>query len=173
MSSSTKKLCVDGLLIALVCVATMVIQIPIAGTGGYIHPGDSMIFLAAVFFGKRHGAVAGGLGSALADLLSGYAHWALFSLIIKGLIGYLAGSLADYSKHGQFFSFRNVLGTIAAALWMVIGYLLAGTVLNTSFTVALASVPANLLQAFGGYVIYVALGLCLHRAHIYRITGSL
>ena len=172
MGESTKKLCLNGLLIALVCVATMVLQIPIGGTGGYIHPGDSMIFVAAVFFGKREGAIAGGIGSALADILSGYAHWALFTLLIKALEGYLAGRLADYGRTHKFFTVRNMVGPLVAALWMVVGYFFGGAVLNTSFAVSLGSVPANLVQAAGGFVIYLALGVCLHQAKVYRLTES-
>ncbi len=82
----TKELCIHGLLIALVAVCTMVFQIPVSATQGYVHLGDSMILLVGVFFGARYGMVAGGIGSALADVLSGYSHWAPFTLIIKGLM---------------------------------------------------------------------------------------
>lgn len=82
----TKELCIHGLLIALVAVCTMVFQIPVSATQGYVHLGDSMFLLVGVFFGARYGMVAGGIGSALADVLSGYSHWAPFTLIIKGLM---------------------------------------------------------------------------------------
>ena len=85
----TKEICLRGLMIALVTVSTMVLQIPVSATNGYIHLGDSMILLISVFFGWRYGMVAGGVGAALADLLSGYAHWAPFTLIIKGVMGLL------------------------------------------------------------------------------------
>ena len=64
----TKELCIHGLLIALVAVCTMVFQIPVSATQGYVHLGDSMILLVGVFFGARYGMVAGGIGSALADV---------------------------------------------------------------------------------------------------------
>ena len=65
-----KELCIQGLLTALVTVCTMVFQIPVSATQGYIHLGDSMILLTSVFFGWNYGIAAGGIGSALADLLS-------------------------------------------------------------------------------------------------------
>ena len=43
---------------------------PVPFTRGYIHLGDSMIFIAAILFGWRVGALAGGLGSALADVVA-------------------------------------------------------------------------------------------------------
>ena len=66
----TKELCIHGLMIALVTVCTMVFQIPVSATQGYVHLGDSMILLVGVFFGARYGMVAGGIGSALADVLA-------------------------------------------------------------------------------------------------------
>ena len=82
---STKKLCAMGLLVALTCVATMIIQIPIPATQGYVNIGDSIVLISAIFFGPQVGFVAGGLGSGLADLLSGYPQWAIATFIIKGI----------------------------------------------------------------------------------------
>ncbi|WP_250160173.1 ECF transporter S component [Caloranaerobacter azorensis] len=86
--NSVKKLTYGGLMIALVFVATAIIpQIPIPFTEGYIHAGDSMIFVAAILLGWKYGAIAGGLGSSLADLYLGYTHWVVPTLIIKGIMG--------------------------------------------------------------------------------------
>ena len=105
MKMTTKELCIQGLLTALVTVCTMVFQIPVSATQGYIHLGDSMILLTSVFFGWKYGMAAGGIGSALADLLSGYAHWAPFTLIIKGGMGLLIGLIADFTgKQEKFFT---------------------------------------------------------------------
>ena len=113
MKMTTKELCIHGLLIALVAVCTMVFQIPVSATQGYIHLGDSMILLVGVFFGARYGMVAGGIGSALADILSGYAHWAPFTLIIKGLMGWLIGKIAGGAcDREKFFTARNVAASV-------------------------------------------------------------
>lgn len=170
--TTVKSLCISGVLIALVCAATMVIQIPIPVTEGYIHPGDSLIFLAAVFFGKKNGLAAGALGSALADILTGYAHWAPFTLIIKGLMGFVVGWMSDYSKKQRLTSFRTALAPVAGALIMVVGYLLAGSVLYGSFTVSLTSVPSNLVQGVGGMAIYWVVAGCLHKAKFYRLVQN-
>ena len=125
----TKEICLRGLMIALVTVSTMVLQIPVSATNGYIHLGDSMILLISVFFGWRYGMVAGGVGAALADLLSGYAHWAPFTLIIKGVMGLLVGKIAHYTpaeKH--FFGLRNLAGSVVGIVWMIIGYYFGGAV---------------------------------------------
>ena len=118
----TKELCIHGLLIALVAVCTMVFQIPVSATQGYVHLGDSMILLVGVFFGARYGMVAGGIGSALADVLSGYSHWAPFTLIIKGLMGWLIGKIASGAgSRAKFYTGRNLLAAVVGVAWMVFG----------------------------------------------------
>ncbi|HHY59617.1 MAG TPA: ECF transporter S component, partial [Clostridia bacterium] len=77
-----RSLTYGSLMMALVFIATYSVRIPIPFTQGYIHPGDSMIFIAALLFGWRFGALVGGFGSALADILGGYAHWAFPTLVI-------------------------------------------------------------------------------------------
>lgn len=90
--NKTKQIVINALMIALVFVGTFSIRIPIPLTEGYIHGGDSMIFLAAILFGWKTGAIAGGIGSALADLI-GYPHWVIPTLIIKSIMGGLIGYL--------------------------------------------------------------------------------
>lgn len=173
MKMSTKELCMQGLLVALVTISTMIFQIPVSATQGYIHLGDSMILLIGVFFGARYGMVAGGVGSALADLLSGYAHWALFTLIIKGIMGYLIGKIASFSEKNQkFFTTRNMLASVSGIVWMVFGYFIAGGILKSSFAVAAVSIPENLVQGFAGLAIFIVVGIAFHRAKIYKFVLS-
>lgn len=173
MKMSTKELCIQGLLVALVAVSTMVFQIPVSATQGYIHLGDSMILLISVFFGAKYGMVAGGVGSALADVLSGYAHWALFTFIIKGIMGYVIGKVASFSeKNDKFFTYRNMIGSILGVIWMVFGYFIGGGILKSSFAVAAVSIPENLLQGFAGFAIFVVVGVAFHRAKIYKYVLS-
>ena len=83
-----------ALLIALTTVATMVVQIPTPPTQGYINVGDSMIYVSALLFGPLAGLLAGGIGSALADWLTGYGQFAPYTLVIKGLEGLVVGLIA-------------------------------------------------------------------------------
>lgn len=66
MNKQNKINCPKWNMIALVCITTMVIQIPIPMTEGYVNIGDSIIFVASILFGPIPGMIAGGLGSALA-----------------------------------------------------------------------------------------------------------
>ena len=72
MNNNLKKLILAALFAALSCVATMSIRIPTPGTGGYIHPGDAIVILSGVILGPVWGFFAGGIGSALSDLIGGY-----------------------------------------------------------------------------------------------------
>lgn len=161
---SIKHLCITAFLTALVCILTMVIQIPVPATSGYIHLGDSMILIAAILFGWKYGTIAGGVGSMLADILSGYAYWAPFTLVIKALMGFAAGKIA--SKDEKVFSLRNILAAFVAIIIMIVGYLIGGAMLKGGILVSLVSMPANMIQGFAGLVIYLVLGKIMEKSNI-------
>ena len=144
MNNKTKLIVLNGLMIAFVCVATMVIQIPVTLTQGYVNIGDSIIFVTSIVFGPIPGMIAGGIGSALADILTGYSHWAIFTLIIKGLEGYIVGIIVRKNTN----LIKNILAALIGVIFMVCGYLIAGAFLQGSFIVSLGSVPSNIIQGF-------------------------
>ena len=86
--SSTRQLCLAGLLTAVVMVLTM-IRLPVPMTEGYAHIGDAAILLCGLVLGPL-GAVPAALGSALIDLY-GFAIYAPFTLVIKGAMCFFAG----------------------------------------------------------------------------------
>ncbi|MBC6003546.1 ECF transporter S component [Paeniclostridium sp. NSJ-45] len=142
MNNETKKIVLNGLMIALVCIATMTIQIPMPGTNGYVNIGDSVIFISSILFGPVVGMIAGGIGSALADILSGYEHWAIFTLIIKGLEGYVVGIVI----RNHYTTIKSLFATALGTITMVTGYFLAGIILKGSIIISAASIPGNLIQ---------------------------
>lgn len=167
--NTTKSLCIKALLIALVAVCTMIIQIPVSATQGYIHLGDSIILLTSVFFGWKYGMIAGGVGSAMADVLSGYAHWAPFTLIIKGIMGLIIGKIAHFDgDNTPFFTVRNIIASIAGVIWMIFGYFIGGAILKSSFAISLLSVPENIVQGVGGMVIYFVIGYAFKKIKLYK-----
>ena len=99
MNNNLKKLILAALFAALSCVATMSIRIPTPGTGGYIHPGDAIVILSGVILGPVWGFLAGGIGSALSDLIGGYFIYVPITFVIKGLVALAAGLL--YQKVGK------------------------------------------------------------------------
>lgn len=77
----------------------MSIKIPTPGTSGYIHPGDAIVILAGVVLGPAWGFLAGGIGSAMADLLGGYFVYVPMAFVIKGLVSLCSALL--YRKVGK------------------------------------------------------------------------
>ncbi len=161
MNNKTRQTVLNGLLVALVCIATMTIQLPTPGTNGYVNIGDSIIFISSILFGPIPGMVAGGVGSALADILSGYAHWAIFTLVIKGLEGYVVGIIIK--------NYANILKVIFAmsigTLVMVFGYFFAGIILEGSAVVSAASIPSNIIQGIISMCIAILLSHSLNKVN--------
>lgn len=141
-----RQLTITSMFIALVTVATMLIQIPTPATRGFVNVGDTVIFIAALLRGPAVGAVAGGLGSMLADAFTGYYHWAPWTLVIKAVEGLLMGLLAhrQFRAHAKVSS-NTVFSGIVASAWMVFGYYIGGGVMK-GFKVALLSIPGNIVQ---------------------------
>lgn len=158
MDKNTKKIVLNGLMISLVCLATMAIQIPVPGTNGYVNIGDAIIFITSILFGPTPGMIAGGIGSALADILSGYTHWALFTLIVKGLEGYVVGFIINKFKNT---SLNIILSTLLGSVIMVFGYFVFGAYLSGGFGVSLLSVPSNCIQGIVSIFLAVPLASSL------------
>lgn len=157
MKTDFKKLVMTALFAALACVATMSIRIPTPGTGGYIHPGDAIVILSGIILGPMYGFLAGGIGSALADLLGGYFIYVPITFAIKGLIALLAGFI--YRKTGKTKRSRYVavvLGGITDILLVAGGYFLCESPMY-GMAGAAASIPANLIQGVSGLVIALLL----------------
>ena len=90
---TTSKIALYGMFMALNTVSTMIISIPSIATQGYINLGDAFVILSGLVLGPFGGLVVGGIGSALADILLGYAYYAPYTLIIKGLEGLIGVSI--------------------------------------------------------------------------------
>jgi len=149
---------VTGVLTAVVAVLTFVVRVPIAPTRGYIHLGDVGVYFAAFAFGPAIGCLAGGLGTAIADVMGGYAHWAPLSFVFHGLQGLVAGYFAlKASRTG------SLVGWLLGAIIMVGGYFLAGTAFY-GVGPALTEAPMNVLQAAVGGVVGYPLSLAIRRA---------
>lgn len=146
------KICVTAMFAALICVATMLIQIP-SPLNGYVNFGDCFILIAAWVLGPVYGFAAGGIGSALADLFTGYVHYVPGTFVIKGLIAVAAALIcrAMLKKMPKISVPAYIVSALAGEIIMVGGYYLyAALLLGKSFAGAAASVPGNLVQgAFG------------------------
>ena len=164
-----RAMVMTALFAALGYVATRILQIP-TPSGGYVNLGDTVVILGAYLLGPVYGAVAGGIGPALADLLSGYAIYVPATLVIKAVMALLAALV--YRALGKK-KWSMVVCAVAAEAVMIVGYWLFETVLAAaagegSFMVCLAAcgaagIPGNLVQAAFGIAASTLLALALRQ----------
>ena len=143
-----RKLVLTALLMGVVAVVTMMVNVPLPGVKGYVNMGDTVVLLSGLLFGPVMGAAAGGLGSALADLLLGYAYWAPWTLAIKGVEGLLAGWLMGRVNN------KPALAAAPAGAVMVLGYFFSWN-LSLRFRARLG------FTAGGSAPGWVSVGLCV------------
>lgn len=155
-------------MMAMIVVATILIIIPVPFGNGYIHLGDTMIFLSVLILGWRYGAIAAGFGSALADILVGYAIWSPWTLFIKGFMGvvmglFIARALRKPGRSNLGVQMYQLAGMILAGLVMVIGYYVAEGVIYGNFISAALSIPWNIVQFATGAVLATLLSAALYK----------
>lgn len=146
----TKNIAKSALMIALIFAATYSIKLPNPATGGYSHMGDCMVFLGVLVLGKRQGALAGGLGAALSDLLTGAAIWVLPTFVIKYMMGWIMGLICERKVFGKY---ANITGAVVGGLFQSIAYTLV-KVPMVGTAPAIASIPGILTQTLIGLVIF-------------------
>ncbi|MEL7654733.1 MAG: ECF transporter S component [Bacillota bacterium] len=164
----TTKIILTGLMMAMIVVATIVIPIPVPFGTGYIHFGDAMIFLSVLILGWKYGAAASGFGSALADILVGYAIWAPWTLVVKGIMAAVMGlfivkSMDKQGKSIAGISIYTLMGMILAGCFMAAGYYVAEGMIYGSFIAAIAGIPWNVVQFTVGTVIATILAAALYK----------
>lgn len=138
--TKTSKIALLSILTALSVVLGYIVKIPTQT--GILTLLDAGIFFTAFYYGSREGAVVGGLGGFIIDLISGYPHWMFFSLLFHGLQGYFAGFKGKWKW----------LGLVLATFIMVAGYACATSWMK-GWGVALTDIPHNLLQNFVGMIV--------------------
>ncbi len=162
MKNTTKNLVLAALFAALTFVLTAYFfHVPVGVNGGYIHFGDSMIYLAASILPLPYAMAAGAIGAGLSDLMSGGAMWVVPTVIIKALMAAMFSA-----KQDKVLGKRNALALIPAALICLVGYYLAESIIMGNFLVGLPSAPLTLIQSAGSSALYVLLALAFDKANL-------
>lgn len=164
MKINIKKMTTTALFMALTCIATMIIKLPTPGTGGYVHLGDAFVILSGILLGPVYGAIAGGIGSALADLLGGYFIYVPITLTVKALMALGVGFIYHHAaKNLHSAILKCLLCGIYATVLVAAGYLFFEFFIYGS--AALASVPANIGQGISGLIISTILLPIFQKLH--------
>ncbi|MEM3403408.1 MAG: ECF transporter S component [Nitrososphaeria archaeon] len=164
-----KLLALVSVMTPLVTVMTMIFKIPIPATQGYFNFGDAGVMLLSMLFGPYVGLIAGGLGSSLADILSGYSFYAPVTFFAKGVEGFIVGVIfAKFYKKSKLLAYTS--GPVGG-LFMISSYFIFESYFF-SIGNALVELPWNILQALFGsmiaYSLYKLLFPILHQRLLLR-----
>ena len=160
MDKKLKNLTFTALLAAMITIFTAYIcHSPVGSNGGYIHFGDSLIYIAACLLPWPYAMAAAAIGGGLADILTAPI-WAPATIIIKALI-----SIPFTNKSSKIVTAGNVISTIIAFVISATGYAIAEAVITqTNILVVLpVSVPGSVIQSGGSAIIFIILGLVLDK----------
>lgn len=172
MNTKLKKVSLAALFSALCAVATAFVKVPTGINEGYVHFGDSIIYIAACLLGPIAAASAA-IGGALADIIAGAAVWAPASAIIKALITVpflISGALLK--KNGKsnlkIVNSESIAACVISGIITVFGYYIAEGIIF-SFKSSIVSLPFNVIQAVGSAIVFVLLGLALDAVKVKQI----
>lgn len=144
-----RLLTLTGIFAALICLFTAYIcHIPVCPNGGYLHFGDTFIYVAASLLPQPYALLAGAIGGGLADLLTA-PMWAPATIIIKMLI-----TLPFTSKAPTLLCRRNKIAPFLSWIISTIGYYLAEGLIFGSKTALLTSIIGSALQSGGSLLFY-------------------
>ena len=134
------KLTISAMFASLVCVATMIIQIPTI-TKGYINIGDAIVLLSGWLLGPVWGALSSAVGSCMADIFAGYPVYAIATFFIKGIV-----SLIAYLIYRNKNFLLAVISSVVAELFMAISYFLFECIILGQGIAAIAGLIPNFTQ---------------------------
>ena len=155
MHSKTKRIVIAALMAAMVCVATMIIKIP-SPLKGYLNIGDCVVLLCGWILAPGYGFLAAGLGSALADLFSGYITYAPATFLIKGAMALIAFACFKLMRKRVGRLPSRIIGAVLAEIAMVLGYYVFEGFLY-GFIPSAVNIPANAVQGAAGLILGIAL----------------
>ncbi|MBR3374464.1 MAG: ECF transporter S component [Firmicutes bacterium] len=174
----TDNLVMTAMMLCLVCLATYALKVPNPFTQGYVHLGDTFIFISVLTLGKKNGAIASAIGAALADIIGGYAIFAIGTFIAKGLMAYVMGTFIELGAKKTAESGKNtlilshspyeLLAMILGGLTEVVIYVFVNAAVYGNFTVGLLSIPGNIGQFVCSMVVAVFLVHALLKTPVKR-----
>lgn len=150
---------------ALVTGLTFFPKIPIPG-GGYVHLGDAMIYLAASFLPLPYAMAAAAIGGGLADILSGFASYAPFTIIVKALL-----TVSFTYKNEKILTKRGYLAPLAGLIITPSIYFGADAILY-GVAGAVPGIVWNICQAAASLVVYYAIGAAFDKMKLKNKLSS-
>lgn len=146
-----RLLTISALFAAAITVMTAyMLHIPIP-TGGYIHLGDALIYLAACLLPAPYAAATAAIGAGLADLLTA-PMWVLPTLVIKAVV------VLFFTNRGErLLCRRNMAAVVIAGLFSPAAYALAGCVMSGTMTAFMPQFLGTLVQGIGSGALFIVI----------------
>ena len=152
---------------AIILLSTMLIKFSTGLGEGYIHFGDCFIYLSACILPFPYCLIAGALGGALADILGGYAVWAIPTAIIKMLIALPFALICKKEKSNKILNKKTALMTIISGIITIFGYFVAECILY-SVASATLSLIGNTIQAVASGILFYITATALDKINFKR-----
>ena len=146
---------------ALVAVFTIAIRIP-TPLGGYVSLCDVAVTFVSYTFGPITGLIAGGLGTAIADLVGGFGQLAPVSFVVHGLEALIIALIVRINPDSLFY---RIVSALVAVVIVAGGYFLLTGAFLVGFGAALPEVPANIVQSAVGVLLGLPLSLSVNKAY--------
>ncbi len=164
------KIVLTAMFAALIAGLTFFPKIPIpAGSGGYVHLGDTMIYLAASFLPLPYAMAAAGIGGGLADILSGYVSYAPFTVVAKVLL-----AIAFTCKKEKVLCKRNYIAPLFGIIITPLVYFFADGIIAGSLAAAVPGIIWNVCQAAASLIVYYIVGAAFDAGGLKKkLTGTL
>ncbi|MFI3200503.1 MAG: TIGR04002 family protein [Eubacteriales bacterium] len=155
----TKYITMTAIMTAIIYVTTAYIfHIPVSN--GYVHIGDTFVYLAGCILPTQYAILAGVLGATLADGLTGYAVWILPSAIIKGLTAFVFTS-----KENVILCKKNIIALFFSLIFCTLGYFIAEVIIYGNVWSAIPSIFSSSMQTLVSSVLFIGIGKALDRIH--------
>lgn len=157
-----KNLSLSALFSALTFIFTAYIfHIPL-GNNGYVHIGDTFIYLAASILPLKYAILSGAIGGMLADSLTGAIVWVIPTIIIKPIL--VLFFKRDLEK---IITKRNILASIVSGLLGTVLYMIAGGFIY-GFEGAFVMSILTLFQPIGSTIFYIIIGSSLDKINFLK-----
>lgn len=157
-----EKFALLAMLTALTTVLALTFIFPVPMTKGYVNLLEVGIYTSAMLLGGPAGLIVGAISSGMLDLLLGYPQWIIFSVVIHGVQGYIAGRWSG-SKEWK----TRIIFLLLASIVMIIGYFFATWFLYGKVA-GVASIVGNIIQNGFGIFVSMILVKVLDRLNIIK-----
>lgn len=171
----TFDLALTAILIALVFVATFFlnIKLPIKANGGLVHLGTAMLFIIALLFGPKKGAIAGAAGMGLFDFVGGWLVWLPITVVARGVQGFIVGKIAWTGGRQGSSTYYNSVAMLVSIPPMMAIYYIGEVFLYNNWLAPLASMPGDLVQNLLGVAIAIPVCVALKKTAYFKQLARL